>query len=522
MFAKTFCKPGSYLTIVPVGLRTTLQYNANGVLEKIFNGYSDDKSNVSSELLDVIKKSKICPLSVPIKGGTTWVEGVFYTSKTFNTPGILPMCVEPEIISDMKSNPQDYKFYAGKVDSLAASFKAVLTIRNWLKMAAFETLPMYMIPDKLTNDAFIKLVNTDKYPFKFPLISGYMIFEGVDYRYHPLNLIQKVVKSVTKFTDESGYIKASVIDSNKSTSVYQYSDVINYDIAADSVLISKINGQLIHSTTQPAMKPKVSRLTCDFCGNNFIIPDSGPVCCTDSHCVSKLYPQVTRMLSTFELPVLDYDKFKKYLDKKKILCLTDVLLLPEYKNLKVSVTLPKLIQGAVPVDVCPDSSEFLKISHVCNNSTKTFRYYVENPDRLRIDMSHRMNPLVLKRLVDWISTPYNATTLTTLLDADQIIVTQPDKKFDGAPIFRNKTIAITGKFKHGDSEEIVSILKSYSAEVTVNLQDNKADCLVVGDLNENIDGKSIQKAREYNIPILNESYFFAQYEIDDDISANLL
>lgn len=520
MFAKTFCKPGSYLTIVPVGLRATLQYNANGVLEKIFKGYSEDKSNVTSELLDVVKKSKLVPLTVPVKGGTSWVEGVFYTSKLFEASGILPMCVESDIQLDMQSNPENYMFYAGNVDSLAASFKAVLTIRNWLKMSKFNVLPMYMIPDKLTNEAFIKMVNNDRYPFNFPLISGYMIFEGTDYRYQPLNLIQKIVADVARFTDSSGYIKATVKDSNDTASVYHYTDVLKYGINKGSMLVSKTNGHLIYSNTQQK-SPKVNKITCEWCGNVFMSPDGGPVSCSDPHCVSRLYPHAVRMLNTFGLPLIEYDKFKKYIDKKKLMCLTDVLLLPEYASCMIAVPLAKLLQSVVPVEVCADPSEFMKISYLCNHSSKTLRYYVDNPDRLRIEMSSQMNSLMLKRLVDWVSEPYNTTTVLTLLDSDQINIIETDKKFDGAPIFRGKTIAITGKFSHGDSSEIVSILKSYSADVTIGIT-GKADCLVIGDLIENIDGRSIQLARENNIPTFSETQFFAQYEIDDDISANLL
>lgn len=520
MFAKTFCKPGSYLTIVPVGLRTTLQYNANGVLEKIFNGYSSDKTNVSSKLLDTIRKSKLVPLNIPIKGGTTWVEGVFYTSKVFDTPGILPMCIESKIITDMKYNVDDYSFYAGNVDSLAASFRGVLTIRNWIKMARFNALPMFMIPDKLTNEAFVKMVNNDRYPFKFPLISGYMIFEGLNYRYHPLNLTQKVVSSVERFTDKSGYIKAHVNHTDKSKSVYQYSDTVKYNICKGAILVSESTGQLIHSTTQLPLN-RMNKLTCDVCGNTFMIPEHGPVSCTDPHCTSKLYPDVVHMLSVLELPVIEYDKFKQYVDKKDILCLADVLLLPEYKDCLIAVSIPKLLQSIVPVDVCADSSEFTKISYACNHSSKTLRYYIDNPDRFRIEMCDKINSLMLKRLVDWMYDPYNKSTLLTLLDSDQINIVETDKKFDGPPIFRNKTIAITGKFKHGQLSEIVSIFRSYDANVTINVQES-ADCLVIGDLNENIDGKSIQLARQNNIATFYESEFFAQFQIDDDISANLL
>ena len=518
MFAKTVCKPGSHICIVPIGLRTTLQYNANGVLEKVFSGYEEGKQNISEKLLSVVKKSKLVPTSIPTKGGTTWVYGVFYTDKSFDTPGILPSCIEPEIIDDITRNTEDYTFYAGKVESLAASFKSLLTVRNWISMSGFNSLPVYMIPAELNNEAFVKMVNTDRYSFRFPLISGYMIFEGNDFRYYPLGLVQYKVKSVTSDVDEQGYIKATVIDSDDDVHIYQYSEAAYKGIQKGSLIVCKRDGKLLYTNTA-ASAPKVVKVTCSSCGNTFICPESGPVCCTDSNCVSNIYPRISKFMSTLDLPILTYDKFKGYVSKKKLTCFTDTLILPEYKNIKIECTLAKFLQALVPAEICSDAAVFSKLASTCNNSVKTFVYYLTAPGRLRSDIG--ASTLMINRLISWISESENALMFTTLLDSGQITIKETDKKFDGAPIFRGKKIAITGKFRHGDCVEIISILKSYSGEVSIGIE-GTADCLVIGDFRENIDGKSLQIARESGIPTFYESDFFAKYQIDDDITANLL
>ena len=45
------------------------------------------------------------------------------------------------------------------------------------------------------------------------------------------------------------------------------------------------------------------------------------------------------------------------------------------------------------------------------------------------------------------------------------------------------------------------------------------DCVIIGDFHENTDGKSIQKARQMQIPVFEEKDFFKKYEIDLDIAS---
>ena len=109
------------------------------------------------------------------------------------------------------------------------------------------------------------------------------------------------------------------------------------------------------------------------------------------------------------------------------------------------------------------------------------------------------------------------------MNISQIVISGVEKQFDGAPIFRNKTIMVTGDFIHGDFSTVAAILRSYSAEV-VSTWNNHVDCVLVGGLKTNIDGNAINLARANNKSVQDELAFFAAYEIDDDLyqSANLV
>lgn len=523
MFAKTFCKPGAFLTVVPVGLRTTLQYNSNGLLEKVFVGYEETaRTNVSDVMLPILKSSKLVPLTIPTKGGTTWVKGVFYTDKLFNTSGVLPMCIENDILEDMKTNPSSYRFYAGNVYSLAASFQAVMTIRNWLSMAKFEVLPGFIIPSNLTNEAFNRMVFTNRYPFKLPIFSGYMIYEGNKFRYLPLNMSQVVVTRVSRFNDENGYIKANLSTGSRDDNMtVQYTDVIKFNIHTNTLLVRNSKGKIMYSMTTDSKKrdKRSNKLTCSVCGKVFFAPESGPVTCDDEHCRSRLYPQVNHFLKTLNLPEMSSERFNALINSGDLICLTDVLLLDEYRELDIITTLDKLIQSVVPVEVCSDSTIFTMFANRCSNSVTTLKYYLDNPSRLVTDLN--INSIFVRRLVKWLSDGYNITTLTTLIESSQVKLLSTFKKFDGAPIFRDKVILITGKFLHGELSDIVGILQSYEAKVVTQYEPG-VHCLLVGGHMENIDGKVIHDAKSANIPIFGELEFFNQYGIDEDLETNLL
>ena len=79
---------------------------------------------------------------------------------------------------------------------------------------------------------------------------------------------------------------------------------------------------------------------------------------------------------------------------------------------------------------------------------------------------------------------------------------------------------ITGSFAHGSLAEITSILASYSAAVTQTFS-TAVNCVLVGDLNENTNAFAVKSARKSAIPVMQESEFFKQYDIDSDLAENL-
>lgn len=522
MFAKTVCKPGSYLCVVPVGLLATLQYSSRGVLEKITIGFEENPKPLSKDILDTIKSNKLVPLSIPITGGTTWISGVFYTDKEFYDEGTLPGCIENSILSDIKQNPRGYTFYAGHVDSLAASFTAIMTTRNWLNMSKFKTLPGYIIPYNLSEESFCKMINTNRFPFKFPLISGYMIWEGSEYTYYPIMLSQFIAHRVVKSMDEYGYITGNILNKESLIALNtKYSDVIYYNIQASSNVVCTSKGKIVYSksTDNKSRDKRSNKLVCSICGKEYTAPTSGKVQCDDVHCLSRSYPDICHMLRVLKLPELSYDKYLKYVKQGDITYILDVLLLPEYSNLDIEATMSTLLRAITPLEVCRDDSVFTLVADRCSSSAKTLMYYIEHLDRLHTEIG--LSSGQARRWIEWLSDGYNSVLVKTLLEYSNIHIIDNKQKFDGAPIFRGKQIAITGKFRHGGLDEVISILRSYSADVVTDVS-NSTDCLIIGEFKENIDGKSVQYAKSAGIPIFDEDDFFDKYDIDSDLAENLL
>ena len=146
-------------------------------------------------------------------------------------------------------------------------------------------------------------------------------------------------------------------------------------------------------------------------------------------------------------------------------------------------------------------------------------YYLKNPTRISTEL--RMNDVHCKKFIEWITDPYNLTSVTTLFSCVELRART--KKFEGAPIFRNNTFVLTGKFKRGSYKEIASILESYEAKVLPEINSIQAvNAVIVGGTNEDISGQIIKAARQLNIPTVDEDKFFAIYDIDSDLTANLL
>lgn len=520
MSAKTFCRPGSFFEVVPIGLQTTLQYNSKGLLEKVFIGYDAIKEESGDELLSAIKENKRVPFSIKTKGGTTWVEGVFYTDTVIAESGLSPLCNNRQMIDGIIHNTIETNFYAVRVESLAASFSSSNVIRNWLQMNNFEIVPGHLMPAGVSIEGVMNMIYNKSYPFERKMISGFMVFDLKETYYTPMMNRQLIVRKVSKYRDVNGYIRA-ILHTDTGTKSVSYTDVVKFNINANTLIHTDSHGRIIFAelTDNKKREKRSNKMNCDICGKPFSIPLTGLARCDDVRCPSNMYQDICHMLSVFELPGMSAERFEEAIKGKDVRTITDVLLLPEYADLQLELPLCKILEGIVPVTICSDSTVFTLLANSCNNSVKVLEYYLNNPEKIESELS--ANSIFIMRLIAWLKDPENALNVHTLLYSPQITILDRVKKFDGAPIFRGQYILVTGDFLHGQLSEVISIISSYDANVVTEYSP-KVKMAVVGQMMSNVDGKALNDCKLASIKIWEEMEFFNHFGIDEDLQTNLL
>lgn len=526
LITKTFCRPGSLIYIVPTGLLVTLQYDAHGQLNKIYKGYvahgETDAPEIKPEFLKAVLDNGLVPGSIKLTGTSSNVWGVFYSDVFKSAIGKVPKCEYDRIIDDIISGNIKYKFFIGNLDSGAASISNPTSLNSWGKMSGFDILPSWLIPSDATDKTLKDYITSNiHYPFKYPLISGYMVYEGATKPYYyPLSLETITVKNTSKYVNHSGFIRYRVYYAEDSVLTMNYPDAAYFNVQKGSQLV--LDGDTViwsdtKSSNHSDRLPK--RIVCKSCGKILDVPDTGYMTCSDPYCTSLLYPRIERFCTVLGLDVLSKEQFDKYVDSSDLQILPDVLLLPEYKDIKIKKNLWEIIFACIAMEVGMDKQWLIKFCNRCNNDYKTVKYYFNGPVRIYTELDLNVS----RRFSNWLMIPRNILELDTIINSPQIELAVQDKimSFDGAPIFRNKTIFITGTFKHGAIPEIRAILESYSATVVTDF-DNFVQCILVGDIKDGVEGQAILAARELGIPIFNETEFFNKYEIDADIEKYLL
>lgn len=527
LITKTFCKAGSLIYIVPTGLQVTLQYDAHGQLNKILEGFvphngAEDSSVISADFTKAVVNNGLVPGSIKLTGTSSHVWGVFY-SDVFKSPkGKVPQCEYNRIIKDIIDGNIKYKFFIGNVDSGSASISNSTALNSWGRMSGFDILPSWLIPSDATDKSLKDFITSNiHYPFKYPLISGYIVYEGSTKPYfYPLQLETVTVTGTAKYVNHSGYIKYKVQYGDGEDLTMNYPDSAYFNVQKGSQLV--LDGEtVIWSDTKSSNHSArlAKRIVCKSCGKILDVPDSGYMTCSDPCCTSLLYPRIARFCTVLGLDLLSKEQFDKYVDDSELQILPDLLLLPEYKDVKIQKNLWEVLFACLPMEVGMDKQWLIKFCNRCNNSYKTVKYYFEGPIRIYTELD--MN--VSRRFSNWLTVPRNILELDTMLNSSQIELSSQEKvmNFDGAPIFRNKTIFITGVFRHGTSAEIKAILESYSATVVTDF-DGCVQCVLVGDIKDGVEGQAVLAARELSIPIFNETEFFNKYAIDEDIEKFLL
>lgn len=539
-FAKTFCKPSAQVAVVPAGLPIELQYNQYGMIQSMRIGLGDqldpNHSLASPELDSVTYKQlferikQFVPHSISLTGGTTWIYGIMYTDKIPCVEGPLPVALYNAYVEDILAGGT-YHFYAGYIHSLAASIQGPLMIKNFLGMNNFTCLPQIVVPVSMTDETISMMMNTHSFPFKYPFVGGFLIFEELNCRYASSNLLQlNVVNTPEPFVDIDGYLKGEIVTESGRTYIFNYPALIHHNVEKGCTLLVErdSNGGALEILAT-RLGPQVDRvpetvnhdIKCPVCGKVYRAgSNDAPVQCDDPHCLSHEYHTAAKMMRILRQPSMSYESYKNLVDAKKVICITDLLELPICKENEIKASLAEAIYAAIPTSVVPDISLIERFANKCNNRVESVVYYLENPLRIETDLD--ITDPIVRRLARWLQDPYNVSTLTTIFS--RVVISQKMQKFDGAPIFRGCKIAITGRFKRGDYTEIESILMSYAATVvpSIELGEDLPDLVLVGSTNEEISGQMIQKARLHNIPINYEDEFFVRYEIDQDLAHNLL
>lgn len=520
---KELLKAGNYLEVVPTGIHCTLKYNDKGILEKVYtttDTITDDSPHLDLATVAELEKADILMQRIALTQGITYVQGVLHPSKTIPMSAELYEGLNEFMLGDIKEHPKNYMFYAVVVTHPSIKYMGAMPMRSRLTTLGFKTLPGYAINQDMKETEFEQVVKTSNYPFKFPVIQGYYVMTSKDIEFVSAGTFQTVVKKVTPFTNEDGYINA-ILHNNDVDVLLSYTDVCNFNIQPGTYIVLDKNNTVIYSEpTDIKSKENVSRETkCPICGKLTKVPAKGFTTCSDEHCVSRIYNNIKQITNILNLPALSFDEFTKMITKKNkdITCIADILNLDRYKDIKITTKLSTLLHAVIPVSVVPNEEYFIQFVNSAG-SLESVIYYLHNPGTIAGDL--RLNPIMTERLTKWLYDNFNVLMLDTFLNYENITIEVSTKKFDGAPIFRNKNICITGKFRNGSLTEIMSILESYSARVFASVNGtniNKIDCVLVGNLRGE-DPEIVTLAQEYSKPIYEELEFFKSYEIDKDLA----
>lgn len=521
-FAKTFCKPGAYVEVAPAGLLVTLQYNQHGLLEKVWDGFDGVAESREFGKDEMNACRPFVPGTIPLHGGTTFIKGVLYCKDIpYTLEGDLPDCYKEHYLKKLLAGNY-FKFVAGCVESYAARFKGALTMRNWFGIAGFTPMLGIVVPVRFTDDTLSHLLSASNSDINYPYLSGFFVFEDNDCRWQPSNLKQCLVTKTQQWLDKNGYMYETVYSGMKEFTIDK-SILISNDIQqGTSVLYQrgpKIDILAVQNNTDgKSRQPLVHNVMCPICKKLYKVHSSGLTVCDDPNCLSRCYPRVKHMLTTLKLPELSYEDYINAVKNEDIIMLTDVLLMPQYVEIKPEVTLAEAMNAATPVSVCPDSTFFTKFANSCNKSIETALYYLSNPAKIVTELDVRS--IHGRAFITWIQEPSNLLAMQTLLSC--VKIKELPVEFEAEPIFRNKSFVITGKFIRGNHEYISAVLESYSATVYESIGESIPSCVITGSTYEGISGDIIQQARALDIPIYDENQFFSNYDIDSDIAQNLL
>lgn len=503
-------KPGDFVTLVPLGLPMTLQYNISGNLEKVFVGNTSNRRDITASCMTKLLDSGKVPGRISLQKGTSWVIGVLYTNATIKKFGVLPSAIESDLESAFLDNPNAFNFFAYNIECTSLRFSGHVHIRQYLRISKFNVLPGWFVPAAITDSMVTQWMSDPTFTFN-PIVTDMVIFRGEAIEVSSMGISQCIVKSKKQYVDDNGYVKIEVLLSDNDSKMYlHYTEAAKYGVTAGTVLYLDQHHQIFYSKFGDLSEYK-SHLICPFCGKYYDVPTDGTVQCQNKHCGSKLIPEIIHFMTVLNLP-MPSTSIRDIVYGDRLNSISDFLLVEKVSGIEITASLSSIIRSLVPVSVLPNARPIHDFVVACASNPETVKYYANNPGLITSDLN--LHGPEVDKLILWFEDGFNVSELITIMESENVTIVESEKRFDGAPIFRNKLIYITGSFIHKD---IAEILTSYAAKVT-SVFTNSVDCVLIGGTNENIDGKSINAAKNIGIPISNEVAFFAAYGIDADLN----
>lgn len=518
---------GTYIQPVPIGLQVKLYYSDKGILTKAVCYSGGINVAIPFNVVTKLTQSNVIIQRLQTYKAECKVLGVLVAPtsefKFTKLKGNIPDCLEIPLLNLAETKPEVFKFYALDVQPMeglpfpaAASLSrlAVMKFNTITGLVSNSTPDASHVNIQLAElEKAVKTLNPD-----LPLLAGIYI-HGTTSKLVSTNLKCGKVHKFTYTLDINGYVHGQLkcdLGTGRTEVFVPYSQIVKHNLSTDSFVILDASHN-IQYVSQPKIFSRTAppTITCPICGKNYSVhSDDVIVTCDDPHCASMMYSQVCRMLSKLDLPELEAATFTSYIESGKLKTLHDVFSLPEYEDCEVQTTLSTLLEAITPTAILRGDMSNMSKFVMQAGSANAVSYYVHSPSAIENDL--KLDKHFTENLKIFWSDSYNVDTFDTFTNSPHVEVITADKKFEGDLIFRNKLICLTGEFKHGSYDEMISILKSYAGTPTVEFSP-QVNFVVAGHLGKT-DPNILEKAQAYNIPIFEELDFFKAYQIDDDLS----
>lgn len=531
MNLRNVLKPGEYVTVVPIGVPCVLEYDDRGILQHAYTSFEHTSNSRDDELKEILYQAKKVPGKITITTGTSWIFGIIYTDKKFMGEGYFPDCILDEAIKYLKTSNATFNYFASYVESQAMKFKGATDTNSWIGMNHFNLLPGFVVPVNVNSSVVKSILIGKRFQFNTDLIMEYISFSNDQHIHSRTTLYQIQVSEIATFFDRYGHVKCRLSDSENSVHLdCNISDVYSREIhKSDYVIYDKSDNSIVFSfrSNNRRRSQYSDSYNCPVCGTSTTVSNSGVTSCSNPNCLSNQFNAVHHFLKRLQLPEMSFEEYIEFISVNPDFKLGNIFTKFPYSEEHIECTLEDMISAVTPISVVSNEQVFKDLVTKNNNNLDSLVYTISHPDRIvymlitsndQFDLGYSNQ---VRRLVNWLKDEYNLSNILDLLSSNAVTISKSNKKFEGAPIFRNKRILITGKFVNGGTDDIVAILSSYSADVVTKFDDD-VDCVVTGSTAEDINGNYIRQARTRRIPIYDEITFFKTYEIDKDLVQNLL